>query len=202
MVDDFLAREPVRLLLKKRLTKEEEIDLHKLLIPTYRNTADISVAHTATRGFLELYRRDKLEKTFHVASDMLTAHEYHFPKGDTRLDGCRVLFVIRPAIIRRYITEDCSTECKIVNKEIVIVEDPKIQVDTKAEVHNNGKAEDQALCDLCSALVAIIKCYLIFKFTADNYYILLFYSRQKYWSLYSALVKMIRSLVHSSQLVI
>lgn len=145
MMDDFLAREPICWLLKKPLSKEEEIDRRKRLTSTYQRAAHISPAHGATRGFLEFHRLDKLEETFHVASDMLQAHEYHFLKGgDTRLDGRRILLVVRPAIIRRWITEDRHDERQIVSKAIVVVEDPQVQNGTKVEDQKDDKAEDQA----------------------------------------------------------
>lgn len=144
-MDDFLAREPICWLLKKPLSKEEEIDRRKFLTPIYRQAADISLSHGATRGFLEFHRQDKLEETSHVASDMLKAHEYHFLKdGDTRLDGRRVLLVVRPAIIRRWITEDRHCERQIVSKAIVVVEDPQVQNGTKAEDQKDDKAEGPA----------------------------------------------------------
>lgn len=55
------------------------------------------------RGHLEFHRLAELPETFTLGERMVT-HEYNcLPKGSTRLDGHRILMVVYPGIVRRYI---------------------------------------------------------------------------------------------------
>ena len=134
MVDDVLASEPICWLLKKPANEEEENMRRRLLVSIYQKAADISPVHAAARGFLEFYRLDDLEKTFHEASDTLNAYNYHFlRKGNTKLDGRRVLLVVQPAIIWRWFNNDRNCERLICSKAEVVIEDPQDQNDAGAE---------------------------------------------------------------------
>ncbi|RJE20276.1 hypothetical protein PHISCL_07385 [Aspergillus sclerotialis] len=136
IVDGLIASKPICWLLKS-LTEEEERERRNYLLAIYQKVAEISTHHAAARGCFDFHRLEGLEQTFQEASDMLRAHVYHFlPKGDTKLDGRRVLLVVHPAILRTYVNEAPCPEF-ICTKAHVIVEDPPKQEDT--EVDNQGE---------------------------------------------------------------
>lgn len=137
-MDDVLASEPICWLLKKSLNEEQTRQRRAALLSMYQKAAEISIHHGASSAYFEFHELEGLEENFQEASDMETAHMYHFlHEGDTKLDGHRVLLVVYPAVVRTWVWPTPFDEPIICTKAEVVVEDPPKQEDVG--VDNQGE---------------------------------------------------------------
>lgn len=121
-VDDFLSTEPIQWLLREPSSKEEENKRERKLCNIYMQAMEKAAEMGNIRGHLEFHRLAELPETFTLGERMVT-HEYNcLPKGSTRIDGHRILMVVYPGIVRRYICARDRYITEYSTKAYVVVE--------------------------------------------------------------------------------
>lgn len=123
LADDFLASGPVQSLLKVPADDEFEKRRREDLVKIYKRAGHAAVSNDTCSGQAKFLGLADLGPTY-ADSDRLSAHAYHCLEDD-RLDGHRILLVIRPAILRKS-TVSSTSEFETVLPAIVMMEDERI----------------------------------------------------------------------------
>ncbi|KAI2752314.1 hypothetical protein DTO006G1_9381 [Penicillium roqueforti] len=106
-VDNALSSEPIRWLLKETSSTEEADRRHKDLCRIYHMAMESAAELGNIRGHIDLEMLATLPRTF-TSGERMQSHEYNLLHEDSNLlDGQRILMVVYPGIVRRYI---CALE--------------------------------------------------------------------------------------------
>lgn len=104
-VDETLSSEPIKWLLRDPSSKEEENRRYELLYMIYERAAEEAVKMGNIRGHIDFHTLAQLPETFTLGeADRMYLHEYNLCDYSDRVDGHRVLILVRPGIVRRYIS--------------------------------------------------------------------------------------------------
>ncbi|KAJ9491953.1 hypothetical protein VN97_g1327 [Penicillium thymicola] len=103
-VNDTLSSEPIKWLLKEPSSKEEEDKRYELLHRVYEIAAQSALNIGTVRGHLDFQTLATLPETY-TRDDgwRMISHEYNLCNTGDRKDGRRILIVVYPGIIRRYL---------------------------------------------------------------------------------------------------
>lgn len=125
MVNELIASDPISLLLRKLSNKDEESARYNEMLHIFKNAAEMSVVHAAERGHEEFLRGlENYNETFTEGSNnMVALHSHCLDDGDTRLDGRRVLLVVRPVIFSKFYHITADNRPFMLTKAEVLVED-------------------------------------------------------------------------------
>ncbi|CAI7636156.1 unnamed protein product [Penicillium viridicatum] len=107
-VKETLSSEPIKWLLKDPSSKEEEDKRYRLLYRVYQLAVESAADLGNIRGHLDFHTLAALPETFTSGEgDRMRSHEYNLLNAGDRLDGHRILMLVHPGIVRRYI---CARE--------------------------------------------------------------------------------------------
>ncbi|PLB53151.1 hypothetical protein P170DRAFT_473028 [Aspergillus steynii IBT 23096] len=125
LADDLLASKPIQSLLKTPANDDIEKKRREALIEIYRRAAAAAVFSDQCTGQTKFLKLADIAPTYHASSSELISLEYHgMENGDTRLDGHRILLVVRPGLLRK--SNQDSTEFETWLPAIVMMKDDEI----------------------------------------------------------------------------
>lgn len=140
-VDDTLSSEPIKWLLREPSGKEEEDERYELLQCVYKIAAQKGAEMGTVRGHLDYQTLATLPKTYTTGDGWrMLQHEYNPRNHGNILDGRRILIVVYPGIIRRYILarHDHLTEFSL-PAYVVVQKGPEENEDQKGPEGNEDK---------------------------------------------------------------
>lgn len=104
-VNESLSSDPIKWLLRDLSSKEEAEKRYEHLYTIYERAAEEAAEMGNMRGHIDFHTLAALPETFTLGEgDRMISHEYDPYNCGDRLDGHRVLILVRPGIIRRYIS--------------------------------------------------------------------------------------------------
>lgn len=104
LVKETLSSDPIKWLLKDPSSEEEEDKRYKLLYRVYELAVEKAAELGNIRGHLDFHTLAALPETFTQGEgDRMRSHEYNLLNVGDRLDGHRILILVHPGIVRRYI---------------------------------------------------------------------------------------------------
>lgn len=104
LVKETLSSDPIKWLLEDPSSEEEEDKRYKLLYRVYELAVEKAAELGNIRGHLDFHTLAALPETFTQGEgDRMRSHEYNLLNVGDRLDGHRILILVHPGIVRRYI---------------------------------------------------------------------------------------------------
>lgn len=124
-VSTLLADPIVQLLLREPEFPLDEIQRVDSLGAQFENAAQTATLISSDATFMEVYDLSNLAPQFHHTSESVKAwplHDIDYKKGETTLDGHRVVLLTEPAVVG-FSKWSASTETYVALKGFVLIED-------------------------------------------------------------------------------